>query len=130
MFGFLKPKPLKLIYSALDALEREWALPSFTLVRSHVERLIEGNKVTLINSVQSGSCTPKQIVVAEIANCSGDLLESGSLHIYRGVLSPSGESVMAVFRRALGEMVATGHATEADIAEQISCVLSNIRTVG
>ena len=130
MFGFLRPKPLKLIHSALDTLEHEWTLSSFSLVRGHVDRLIDTHKATLITSVQSGSCTPRQIAVAQVANCSGDLLESGTLHIYRGILSPAGEGVMAVFRRSLAEMVTMGHATEADAAEQVSCVLSSIRTVG
>lgn len=130
MFGFLRPNPLKLIHSALDALDHEWTLASFSLVRAQVDCLIDTHKATLIASVQSGECTPRQIAVAQVANCSGDLLESGTLHIYRGVLSPAGEGVMAVFRRSLGEMVSMGHATEAEAADQISCVLSSIRTVG
>ena len=130
MFGFLRPKPLKLIHSALDALEQEWALPSFSMVHNHVDRLIDIHKATLIPSVQSGDCTPRQIAVTQVANCSGDILESGTLHIYRGILSPAGEGVMAVFRRSLAEMVTMGHATEADAAEQVSCVLSSIRRVG
>lgn len=130
MFGFLRPKPLKLIHSALDALDHEWTLASFSLVRAQVDRLIDIHRATLIASVQSGECTPRQIAVAQVANCSGDLLESGTLHIYRGVLSPAGEGVMAVFRRSLAEMVSMGHSTEAEAADQISCVLSSIRTVG
>lgn len=130
MFGFFRPKPLKLIHSALDTLDHEWALSSFSLVRGQVDRLIETHKATFITSIQSGQCTPRQIAVAQIANCSGDLLESGTLHIYRGILSPTGEGVMAVFRRSLAEMVTMGHATEADAAEQVSCVLSSIRMVG
>jgi hypothetical protein len=130
MFGFLRPKPLKLIDSALNALDHEWGLSSFSLVRGHVDRLIDTHKATFIGSVQSGDCTPRQIAAAQIANCSGDLLESGTLHIYRGILSPAGEGVMSVFRRSLAEMVAMGHTTEAEAAEQVSCILSSIRMVG
>jgi hypothetical protein len=130
MFGFLRPNPLKLIHLAIDDLDHEWALVSFSLVRAQVDRLVDTHRATLIASVQSGECTPRQIAVAQVANCSGDLLESGTLNIYRGVLSPAGEGVMAVFRRSLAEMVAMGHATEAEAADQISCVLSSIRTVG
>ena len=130
MFGFLRPKPLKLIHSALDTLEHEWALSSFSLVRGHVDRLNQTQRASLISAVQSGEYTPRQIAVAQVANCSGDLLESGTLHIYRGILGPTGEGVMAVFRRSLAEMVTMGHATEADAAEQVSCVLTSIRMVG
>lgn len=130
MFGFLRPKPLKLIHSGLDAFDHEWTLASFSLVRAQVDRLIDTYRATLIASVQSGECTSRQIAIAQVTNCGGDLLESGTLHIYRGVLSPAGEGVMAVFRRSLAEMVSKGHATKAEAAEQISCVLSSIRTVG
>jgi hypothetical protein len=130
MFGFLRPKPIKLIHEALDQLEHDWALSMFSLVRGHVDRLIDTHKATIITSIQSGECTPMQVAVAQVANVSGDLLESGTLHVYRGILSPAGEAVMAIFRRSLEEMVAKGNATESEAAEQISSVLSSIRMAG
>ncbi len=73
---------------------------------------------------------PEQIAAASVANASGDILETGTLCLYRGVLSPVGEEMMELFRIALHELVRMEVATQKDIDQQISAVRTTIRTVG
>lgn len=49
--------------------------------------------------------TIEEWLYAEINNLSGDMIESGEYHIYRGLLSPLGKKIFWYFNKSLGELV-------------------------
>ncbi|TBB97197.1 hypothetical protein ELH39_08045 [Rhizobium ruizarguesonis] len=70
------------------------------------------------------------IVAAMTAQNADQLLSSGELHIYRGVLSERGSGYLALFRYCLKNMLATGH-MEKEYADELDRNLQEaIREVG
>jgi hypothetical protein len=72
----------------------------------------------------------EQIIAAEVANVSGDMLETGEYCMYRGTLSPSGEQLMVLFGSALDELVRMGAISEEKKREDVGGLRSTIRSVG
>ncbi|UXT53223.1 hypothetical protein FY136_28595 (plasmid) [Agrobacterium tumefaciens] len=70
------------------------------------------------------------IVAAMAAQDADQLLSSGQLHIYRGVLSERGKGYLAVFRYCLKNMVATGHMEQEYATELDGNLQEAIREVG
>lgn len=131
MLGLFQPKELKLISKALDLLGSRAGCPNaFAQARLQVERSIKHDPAAFIHAISMQKTPPEQIAAASVANASGDILETGTLCLYRGVLSPVGEEMMELFRIALHELVRMEVATQKDIDQQISAVRTTIRTVG
>ena len=67
-----------------------------------------------------------------IANTSGDMVESGQYHIYRGVLNPMGpgEDLLNIFDSAMDELVKLGDIDEKNAQVQKEALRKNIQGVG
>ena len=131
MFGLFKAKELKLISSALDQLEsRIGPSIAFSEARNAAEKEIKANRQSFINAVAVQKTPPAQIAAVAIANTSGDMLETGQLCMYRGLLSLAGEEMMKVFHDALEQLVRMGAMTQEQMDEQLANVRKSIRTVG
>lgn len=124
------PKPIKLLLNELDLFEHNADLSGFHLVKQKVIQNIKANKVAFAKAMTDTRISSEQIIAAEIANVSGDMLETGEYCIYRGILSPSGEQLMALFQRALDELVRIGAISEEKKLEDIGGLRSTIRSVG
>ena len=124
------PKPIKLLLTQLDIFEDKIDLPGFNLVKQKVTRNIRLNEVAFAKAITESHISSEQIIAAEVANVSGDMLETGEHCIYRGVLSPRGEQLMALFERALDELVRIGAISEEKKHEDVGGLRSTIRSVG
>lgn len=124
------PSAIKSIIESLDLLEQRIGSSAFTLARSQVEAHMKQDPKPYCDAISVEKTRPAQVAAASIANFSGDILESGSLCIYRGVLGLEGEAMMQVFQSSLGELVSLGAATKQQAAEQLSAVRASIKTVG
>ena len=130
MLNLFQPKEIKAIVRELDRLERESGLAAFGVARRHAEEEIKKHRSAFIEAVAKSRTPPAQIAAATIANCSGDLLEGGTLCLHRGILNPLGDQMMIVFERALRSLISMGAATETQVADQLSSVRASIRSVG
>lgn len=124
----------KEVKEALRLLEEEnnkWNCAGFELVKSYVEKSILSNTQHFLDDVRKGRSIRKY-VFATIANISGDLVESGQYHIYRGVLNPMGpgEDLLKIFDSSIDELVILGELDKETAQKEKDAILKNIRDVG
>lgn len=124
------PKPIKLLLNALDLFVHKVDLACLDIVKPRVIQNIRSNEAAFAKAITDLRISPEQIIAAEVANVSGDMLETGEHCIYRGVLSPTGQQLFALFQRALEEMVRMGAISEDKKLEDIGGLSSTIKTVG
>jgi hypothetical protein len=121
-----EPPDLDLIFAEIEDFEATTTLGE---AGDEVLRILRLHKKTILKSLSDGE-SPKVIALAQIANVTGDMLESGNYHLYRGLLNPAGENLLEAFNKALLGMVEADGATHAEITEQLKSVLLAIRNVG
>ncbi len=125
------PKEVKAIFDVIDEADTKFNhCVGFKLVREYLERIVHSDPGAVAKKVREG-LSPRQITYSLIANVSGDMLESGDYHVYRGVLNPMvGEDLLRVFDGATDEGVAMG-AEPAEKAERNKAAIrKNIANVG
>ena len=103
----------------------------FDLVKNYVEESILSDIQQFIDIVRKGQSVRKYVYSA-IANISGDMVESGQYHIYRGVLNPlgPGEDLLKIFESAIDELVRLGDMDERTAQEHKEGIHKNIQEVG
>jgi len=107
--NFLKkifaPKEIRAALGILDEATYTFDNEAFQLVRNYVEKILLAKPEEFVSVVQNGM-PPRQWIYTTIANIAGDLLESGSYHIYRGVLNPLGlgPDLLKLFDAAIDEL--------------------------
>ncbi|HUU19256.1 MAG TPA: hypothetical protein VMW72_19050 [Sedimentisphaerales bacterium] len=103
----------------------------FDLVKSYVEKSILSDTKQFIDVVRKGRSV-REYLYSTIANISGDMVESGQFHIYRGVLNPMGpgEDLLKIFDSAIDELVILGDIDEENAHEQKELIRKNIHDVG
>jgi len=122
----------KEVCSALDILdEAKYKLdsPAFEKVQRCVKLAIQENISDVVRIIREEQ-PPRHYVYSMIANVSGDWLESGEYHMYRGVLNPMGEGMLKLFDTTVDELVLIGACDKKFAKEQKKGVRANIKTVG
>lgn len=121
-------KKLKII---LDKLEKEFNNPSFKIVRERIEKSALKSSKGLDN-VMNSDINLESWVAGHIANISGDLVESGQYHMYRGVLNPMGpgENLLRLFDQCTDFNLEQGIIKKEFAEEQKKQVRLNMRGVG
>jgi hypothetical protein len=125
------PKEVRAVLGILDEAECKFDSPAFEKIRKIIKNAILENTRNVIKQVREGH-SPRQYVYSMIANVSGDYVESGQCHMYRGVLDPMGigGELLKIFDAAVDELVLIG-AVDKDFAqEQKKGIRENIKTVG
>ena len=124
-------KEVKEAIGILEEASQEFGSRGFDLVKEYVEKSILSNTNQFIDVVRKGRSVRKY-VYSMIANISGDMVESGQYHIYRGVLNPigPGEDLLKIFDAAMAELVRLGDTDIKNANKQKAAVRENIKTVG
>lgn len=130
MFGLFTPKEIKLFRNGLDLLEHRLGTSfSFTRIRQVIEADIGRAPQPYIDAIKN-SPSPEQVAATSVANAAGDLVESGELCIYRGLLSPAGEEMLKLYSDCLGFLLSSGFIDEATRAKEMTAIRRNIASVG
>lgn len=130
MFSLFAPKEISLFRKALDLLEhRVGSSYSFSRVRHTVETAIKKTPDLYVQGVQTSS-SPEVFAAICFANVSGDFIESGELHLYRGILSPAGEEMLKLYTACLDFLVASGNIDAAKRETELAFIRRNISSVG
>ncbi len=83
------------------------------------------------SSPNDPNCSPFAYVANHLIHATGDLLESGHHHIYRGVLAPTGQGYEAILKFAVDSMVRKGaYSREWADAELLAPIRRGIATMG
>jgi hypothetical protein len=103
----------------------------FDLVREHIEKGIQENTSQFLEVVSKGRSVRKY-VYSMIANISGDMVESGQYHLYRGVINPMGpgQNLLKIYDSAMDELVKLGDTNKENAETQKKAIRENIKTVG
>jgi hypothetical protein len=118
--------------AALDVLEearRKFSFYAMQKVSERVEASIRAQSAEFLASVRTGGSV-RQHVYSYIANEAGDEVESGRSHIYRGVLTSTGEDYVNVFDAAIDELVKMEAMDKAFGEEQKDRLREGIEAVG
>jgi hypothetical protein len=112
--------------------------PELSFLVDHV--VDEARKVLTINrqtaeeyakDIREGKSTPKEWVYTYIINDAADKMESGTYHVYRGLLDQTGKAYGAIMERAISIMVESGAYTSEWADQNIrQPVYRNVKTVG
>jgi|AntAceMinimDraft_16_1070373.scaffolds.fasta_scaffold49595_2 hypothetical protein len=124
-------KEVKKAIGILEEASQEFGRGGFDLVKEYIEKIILSNASQFIDIIQKGRSVRKY-VYSIIANTSGDMVESGQYHIYRGVLNPMGpgEDLLKIFDAAVDELVRLGETDAETAKKQKAVVRENIEDVG
>jgi hypothetical protein len=130
MWSLFRPKEVSAVLTAIDAESKILGhSAAFIQVSEIVKKNVLKNKGDVVRSVQSG--TPATVVaLCEIANVSGDLVESGSFHIYRGILGLYGQTVLDLYISAMKRLVDVGAMSQDVHEKEIAFLKANIQSVG
>jgi|AntAceMinimDraft_17_1070374.scaffolds.fasta_scaffold17917_4 hypothetical protein len=124
-------KEVKEAIKVLEEASQEFGSGGFDLVKEYVEKSILSDTKQFIEVVQKGRSV-KKYVYSMIANVSGDMVESGQYHIYRGVLNPMGpgEDLLKIFDSAMDELVKLGDTDKKNADEQKKAIRENMKNMG
>lgn len=114
----------------LDEAENKFGA-GFELVRGHIEKGINEDTKQFLEVVGNGRSVQKY-VYSMIANISGDMVESGQYHLYRGVINPMGpaQNLLNIFDSAMDELVELGDTDKENAETQKKAIRENIKSVG
>lgn len=104
---------------------------NFKLVSEQIEQAMRKDTEQFLKIVHQGRSVRKY-VYSMIANTSGDMIESGQYHIYRGVISPMdpGKDLVSIFDGAMDELVRLGDTDKNNAEEQKKALRENIKNIG
>lgn len=124
-------KEVKEAIGVLEEASQKFGSGGFDLVKEHVEKSILSDTQQFIEVVRKGRSIRKY-VYSMIANTSGDMVESGRYHIYRGVLNPMGpgEDLLKIFDSTMDELVKLGDTDQKNADEQKEAVRKNMANMG
>jgi len=104
---------------------------AFRMVRPLVEKAIFAYPGRFARMIQNGT-SARQWVWTVLANMSGDLVESGEYHVWRGALNPlgPGEYLLQLFDTAVDELIKMGVMNHEYASEQKAGLRKRIAEVG
>lgn len=125
------PKEVKSALCVLEEAKITLNNPEFPIIESILKEVLRKHPKDIISIIKNG--TPaRQWGYAAIVNVTGDLLETGKYHIYRGTLNPlgPGSSLLQLYDSAVDELVNMGiiNIINADIEKK--ALRKNLNNVG
>jgi hypothetical protein len=119
---------LSMINRDLDEVEEELGICNFEMVRSPIMALFK--KASQDEISRNVTPNPEKFILGALSNISGDMLESGRYHIYRGALGLDGQELLKVFNFTIDKSASKGYVTEDFAEHNKELILINIGDVG
>lgn len=128
---FFAPKEVKAALGVLDELNYKYDNEAFRLVKGFVKKVIDSDPNKIVEVINSGS-GPREWIYTVIANISGDFLESGKFHLYRGVINPMGpgDGLLQLFDDSLDELVKIGKIKSKEAKLNKNAIRENLKNIG
>lgn len=124
-------KEIKAVLQILHEIEHEFENNlSFGIVREQAERIILKNKDKIKQIMVKENISPRRTAYSWINNVSGDMLESGQYHVYRGVLNIAGNELLKIFDISTDKLVEVGDMDKNHAEKQKTNIRSSIKSVG
>jgi len=128
----LYSKEVKLGLTILDDMDIEFKNPEFRFVKNLVKENISTSRKNrkYFSKRIKGGTSQQELLLTGIVNFTGDLIESGNNHIYRGVLDPTGDNLLKIHNIALAKLVELKITTKADAECIQQELLERIKDMG
>ncbi len=122
----------KTFLDVLNEAESKFQNNHFHLVKIRVERKVKGFKNKEVEEYIESGQSVKSWIYSEICNVSGNLVESGDFHYYRGALSSvsGGVNLLKIFDLSTDELARLGFIDEQFAEQQKKNIRDNIKRVG
>ena len=124
------PKELKNVLTVLDSEEVLFDAPDFDLVKGHITRDLHEKVAGLLQFMEETKPDIRVLVLRFIALHSSGLVQSGNYHVYRGVLSNTGQNLLSIYNRANDELCKIGNITKEQSNDDKRAVREEIKNVG
>lgn len=99
-------------------------------IASTANNLVKKQGDKAVSFFENYPYTPRIWAITFVSNFSGDILESGKVCVYRGMLSLEGEEYLKVFEYSTLKLAKEGIVPEYKAKENIQAVKDNINLVG
>lgn len=124
-------KEIKAVIGALLELEYEFKVnPFYEDVKSLSEKIILTSKTEILALMKNKNRTPRHIALSYINNISGDFLESGKFHTFRGVLNNTGNGYLLIFDKSTDLLISIGDKDIGTASEHKKNMRDRINEVG
>ena len=131
MFFQSKKKDLfKQIDASFIEMKNECSSSVWEKIASTANNLVKKQGDKAVSFFENYPYTPRIWAITFASNFSGDILESGKVCAYRGVLSFEGEEYLKVFEYSTLKLAKEGIVPEYKAKENIQAVKDNISLVG
>lgn len=129
-FNRKKKNIVQQIDSAFLEMRNECKASVWDNIQTNAKKLLEKPGTDLVSYFDKYPYTPRIWAFTFSSNLSGDILESGTVCIYRGLLSPTGEEYLKVFTYTTMQLAKEGIVSEETAKENIEAVKKTILSVG
>lgn len=125
------PKEVSAAVGILDEISCDINLSGFEVVHEPIKNLIISDMNKFVETVKK-SPSIRVWVLSAVANMTGDAMESGEFHVYRGVLNPTGpgKALLKAFCYCLDGLVKEGQISSANAEKQKETLRKNIAEIG
>lgn len=125
-------KEIKAVLGVLDDLDSEFnKFLMFPEVKIRVKETLLKNDKYISNIIIEQDIKPLRTAYSWINNISGDMLESGEYHIYRGTLNPTtGGELLQLYDISTDKLLELGDMDKAGACKHKEDVRRNIASTG
>lgn len=119
------------VLDSIDTTEQGFSqLMVFPEVKKKAKERILKHAELITKLMVKNKSSPEAVVYAWIANVSGDMLESGEYHVYRGIVDILGEQLLEIFDIATDKYAAHGEIDAVRAAKEKEAIRQNIKMMG
>lgn len=125
-------KEIKTVLATLDELDSEFnKFLMFPEVKSRVKETLLKNDKHITNIMIEQDIKPLRTAYSWINNVSGDMIESGEYHIYRGTLNPmTGDELLQIFDISTDKLFEIGDMDKEKASKHKEDIRRNIKSMG
>ena len=124
-----QPRTEQRVKDSLASIEKSDLIPGFHLVKDAIRDQLKDRDRTRA-SIEEDGLSPDGLIYLLISNVANAQLCSGQHHIYRGVLSMSGQELLAAFTKASEMMVQCGVHSQEDHERDMRSLKKEVSEVG
>ncbi len=127
-----QPKELKETLLALDRVctDDKCRLFPMSQIREWVREKIKADTRQIVGAIRVKKLEPSTVVWVLVTNVLDRELSCGSHHVYRGMLSGSGSSLLALWDHATERLQAAGHHSPEEAEKDRAYIREQIKRAG
>lgn len=123
-------KEIKAVFTALDEIGEFNGLLFFNDVKQQVEKILIKNNRDFTSIIKRDGILPIRTAYSMINNVSGDMLETGRYHFYRGALGSIGIQLLQMYDISTDKLVEYGEMDSQQASKHKEEMRKIIKSIG